>query len=574
MRAIEQRAVILRYGWKRMSRAISNTSARLPLTERSGQLIALIYIAASLLAVLPILAVEIPPLVDYPNHLARMHVLAGYDSSPLLQHNYLIEWLPIPNLAMDGVVTLLTVFFSPMAASRIFLALTIFLTAGGIVTLHRVLFGRLGLWPLASFAVAYSLPFVWGFVNFQFSVGLALLCCAAWIASDRWHPAIRIAVFNFAASAVYFAHLFGYLALILAIGFYELNRAFQQRGGFSPALFRRFATTALSFAVPAILFLIGVADPEGTIKPLPLGTWYGDVYSKLSALLSAFLFYGGVPDLSLIVVVVTLAAAAMLTGRLLIAPGWALPLAGMLMLTVAVPGVFRGLFLDSRLGFVLGCFFIAATKPVISGQTLRASLHVALVAVLAVKMSAVLQIWQARDREYAEFREALRAVEPGNRLLAVHDTGESPADGALPVSVRWYMAISILPGMSRYLAWRCIDTLAVIDRHAYTPTLFKTPSSQPLRSAPRHRDIDPVAPSRRVSAAMLVAGADIETAETLRREAAERGEVAFWAGWPQRFDNIVVIHLSGVVPARLEGLPLTRLGSGSFFDIYRVNRPD
>lgn len=557
-----------------MRRALSNISARLQLADRSGLPIALIYIAATLLAVLPILAVEIPPLVDYPGHLARIHVLAGYDSSPLLQHNYLIEWLPIPNLAMDGVTALLTVFFSPMAASRIFLALTILLTAGGVVTLHRVLFGRLGLWPVASFAVAYSLPFAWGFVNFQFSVGLALLCCAAWIASERWHPAVRMAVFNVAASAVYFAHLFGYLALILAIGFYELNRAFRQQSGFSSALFRRFAMTGSSFAIPAILFVIGVADPEGTIKPLPLGTWYGDVFSKVSALLSAFLFYGGGPDLSLILIVVAFATAAMLTGRLVVAPGWAWPLAGLLMLTVAIPSVFRGLFLDSRLGFVLGCFFIAVTKPVISGQTLRTSLHVALVAVLAVKMSAVVQVWQARDREYAEFREALRAVEPGNRVLPVHDTGEALADGAVPVGVRWYMAVPVLPGMSQFLAWRGIDNLAVVDRQAYTPTLFKTPSAQPLRSTPRHRDIDPVVPSRRVSAAMLVAGAEPETAETLRRQAAERGEVAFWAGWPQRFDNIIVIHIPGVEPARLDDLPLIRVSSGSFFDIYRVNRPD
>jgi hypothetical protein len=56
-----------------------------------------------LLAV-PIMSVVVPPLVDYPNHLARMHILAAYADSPALQANYIIAWKLSPYLAMDLII--------------------------------------------------------------------------------------------------------------------------------------------------------------------------------------------------------------------------------------------------------------------------------------------------------------------------------------------------------------------------------------------------------------------------------------------------------------------------------------
>ena len=38
------------------------------------------------IALIPILLVEIPPLADYPNHMARMHILADAGRSPVLTH--------------------------------------------------------------------------------------------------------------------------------------------------------------------------------------------------------------------------------------------------------------------------------------------------------------------------------------------------------------------------------------------------------------------------------------------------------------------------------------------------------
>lgn len=69
------------------------------------------YLVMGLLAIWPVLTVDIPPLVDFPNHLARMHVLATQGSSDIVQHNYDVAWRPVPNLAMDLIVPPLTTFF-------------------------------------------------------------------------------------------------------------------------------------------------------------------------------------------------------------------------------------------------------------------------------------------------------------------------------------------------------------------------------------------------------------------------------------------------------------------------------
>jgi hypothetical protein len=534
----------------------------------SRRLLIAAYLVAALIVLAPILIVEIPPLVDYPNHLARIHVLADYASSPLLQQNYAIEWRPIPNLAIDGIASALSWFVPPMLAGRVVLALTVLLTAGGILILHKVVHGRIGPWPLAAFGVAYSLPFAWGLINFQLSIGLFLFAFAGWIASRNWRPTIRLPLFAVASTAVYFAHLFGYAALLIAIGLYELRGALRDSEPVVQALLRRMVLAGGAFGLPLLLFLASLLDRTDGVKPLALGIWYGDAFSKLTALLAPFLFYGSAGDIGLILVMLLFVLAARRASRCAVAPALVWLLAGLLILTAAAPAVLNGLFLDGRIGFVLGCVTIAALNPIISQPVLRRTLTLTLLGVLAVRTAATYEAWQERYGEYAEFRRALQLVTPGARILTVHDNGKTMIDTGR--SVRWYMAVPALPNSSQSLAWRNIDTLSVIDRQAYTPTLFKYPSSQPLRSAARHRDIDPVVPAARVTIPMLTAGADADEAAALRRRAADKGEIAFWAGWPQRFDYVVVIRTPGIDRARLDGLPLQPLASGSFFEIYRV----
>ena len=61
-------------------------------------------IAGSSLLLLPFFFIQLPPLQDYPNHLARIHILTQIKENPALQEYYKVQWAPLPNLAMDLVI--------------------------------------------------------------------------------------------------------------------------------------------------------------------------------------------------------------------------------------------------------------------------------------------------------------------------------------------------------------------------------------------------------------------------------------------------------------------------------------
>ena len=81
--------------------------------------------------VVPILSVIVPPLVDYPNHLARMHILAAYSGSPVLQANYVVAWKLSPYLATDLIIPYPVWIMPIYTAGRAFLYLCLVLLVLG-----------------------------------------------------------------------------------------------------------------------------------------------------------------------------------------------------------------------------------------------------------------------------------------------------------------------------------------------------------------------------------------------------------------------------------------------------------
>ncbi len=89
--------------------------------------VALIYGLLTCAAVLPVFSVNVPLLVDYPNHLARLQILATIDDVPALQERYAVEWAVLPNLAMDALLPPLVGVLSVFEVGRLFIALTLLL---------------------------------------------------------------------------------------------------------------------------------------------------------------------------------------------------------------------------------------------------------------------------------------------------------------------------------------------------------------------------------------------------------------------------------------------------------------
>src|ERR1700741_1581732 len=128
--------------------------------EFSGAQIAVLFAALTLVASIPLITHPLPPLSDYVNHLARMHVIAsiGHDSD--LARFYQIEWQIIPNLIMDIVVPRLTAFMTVYHAGQMFTVATFVLIGSGTLSLNRALFGSWSMLPLISMPLLYNHVFL------------------------------------------------------------------------------------------------------------------------------------------------------------------------------------------------------------------------------------------------------------------------------------------------------------------------------------------------------------------------------------------------------------------------------
>src|SRR3954447_20320880 len=74
--------------------------------------------ALSVISVAPVLLVRIPAMIDYVNHLARMHLLVDA-AAGRLNPAYVIDWRLYPNLAVDIIVPWVAQFVGVETAARL-----------------------------------------------------------------------------------------------------------------------------------------------------------------------------------------------------------------------------------------------------------------------------------------------------------------------------------------------------------------------------------------------------------------------------------------------------------------------
>jgi hypothetical protein len=173
------------------------------------RLVALLILATMLLV--PIWSATFPPLLDYPNHLARSFVLA-HVNDPEFTFNrfYRADWGAYPYLGMDASLAVLGRLFSIETAGRVFLSLcALALPAAAWFLLRQVNPGddATALWALL---IAYNVFFLEGFLNFDLSLAVGFLALGFWLrwlakqSIARWVAAL--AVFT----VLYFTHLLGF----------------------------------------------------------------------------------------------------------------------------------------------------------------------------------------------------------------------------------------------------------------------------------------------------------------------------------------------------------------------------
>jgi hypothetical protein len=173
------------------------------------------FIAAMiLLSVVPLLYPPIPPLVDLLGHMGRYRVQLDIGTSPWLVQYYEFKWLAIGNLGVD----LLVAFLAPVLGLELAVKLIVMaippMTVLGFLWVAREVNNRIPPTALFALPLAYSHPFLFGFVNFSLAMALALLAFGLWLRLGRLgRIRLRLALFVPISVVIFFAHTFGWGAL-------------------------------------------------------------------------------------------------------------------------------------------------------------------------------------------------------------------------------------------------------------------------------------------------------------------------------------------------------------------------
>ncbi|MDP9085589.1 MAG: hypothetical protein M3N02_02340, partial [Pseudomonadota bacterium] len=124
-----------------------------------------------LVAIIPLLKPDIPPLVDLPGHMGRYRVQLDMGNVPWLGDWYVFQWSMIGNLGIDLLIVPLAPVFGLELAVKLIVICIPALTVLGLLWIAREVHGRIPPTALFALPLAYSFPFQFGFVNFALAMG-------------------------------------------------------------------------------------------------------------------------------------------------------------------------------------------------------------------------------------------------------------------------------------------------------------------------------------------------------------------------------------------------------------------
>jgi hypothetical protein len=511
---------------------------RSPPSDFPAPQIAVLFFALLLLTTIPVWTHPLPPLADYVNHLARMHVIATIDRDVNLSRYYEIDWQIIPNLMMDLVVPVVARATNVYLAGQIFTVACFFSIASGVLLLNRSLFGRWSPVPLIALPLLYNYVFLVGVMNYMFGIGLVLWALGAWILLRERAWPWRLGVSVLFAFALFFCHLFALGLYGLGLLASETWRLWCQRQ--EPV--RRRLINFLACGMP-FLFVLPLLLASPTLQLAGDMSW--EPRGKLDGLIYVIEAYADIVALALSAVLAA-ACAWMVRHRLLQVHPFAWVLMGMsIVVYLLMPRVFFATYMaDQRMPVAIAFMIIASIDAVLLRREVRRGFIAILLVLLALRIIEVDVAWARQSATTREFRQSVRRVKPGAKVLVAY-SGQSSGD-----DVRDFSLVHAA-------------CLAMIERSALVTTAFTVRGKQILHTRPEYEHIvdneDGTPPS---IGQLVIAG----------NEAPDEDETEYWRQWPSRFDYLYVLFTDDDAP-NPDSEVLTLLFEGDRFQLYSINKP-
>lgn len=436
----------------------------------------LILSCLTILAMIPVLAAQYPPLNDYPFHYARLQVLVA--SGTVFQDFYAPgSWL-LPNIAMDAFAVLADHILPDQLLLRVFTALTIVLQISGLFALFLQLHGRITLWAAVPSLAVFNGILTFGFLNYLFGISLAIWGLAAWL---RWrHKRLTVLALFPVALILMLCHMeaFGVFAVCVATleCFYAVQSA--RRGEqFASSLLRsvpELAFKASPFVAAVLLFFLlsPTSDDAGSLE------WATDylpafIFGPLYAIAGPHkptdgLVYG------LVILFIGLSSVS----RKMLVHGAMLTTAVLIgLLSVLLPKYALGSdFVNVRLAPVAVMLALVSFNPSVPGPS-RSVLRkfallcaVSLALLLPARLASISVLWHQQSSQIASIVEDFAGLKPGAVVFA-----------ALQGS-----GTMLLPGTAvQKAAWKPplkhVTSFALEASPVFVPMTYLDPNKQPLR---------------------------------------------------------------------------------------------
>lgn len=503
--------------------------------ERKAVVFAQTLLVAALI-ILPLLYTQIPPLEDYPNHLARMFILANHNPQEFLSSFYNIVWAPIPNLIMDLVVPPLVPLFGVYAAGRIFIGATLLLMLLGPMFVHRAIYHNWSAWPLVGGLFVYNGFLFVGLMNYLFGVGIAVFGLAAWIALADRNIVVKIVVSLIFCSILYVSHAAALAIYGLGIASFEAWRLWESQSIRVWPVIR----SGISLLTPFLPFVYIVLHSP-TWGLVQQNVW--ESQGKLQAIETFLSVYSDYADIPFLVLIIAAIVTATRRGLVRFHRAGIIIAAMIAIAFIIMPRqAFGSWMADQRL--IVGLFFMALGFISVDLRKLETQnfFFALCLAAIAFRVVDISFNWASLSQPILELRAALHSLTPGSRLFVAQ------ADNISPGTIDDSLSHS--------------PNLAVIERSALVSRLFTVEGKQIVHARNDfHNHVDTEdgdTPS--ISQALI----------TAKTETPPNATAHYWDDWEDFYDYVIVL---GTDPEDTfnpapDMLQILHVGRG--FDLYKI----
>lgn len=513
-----------------------------------------VFIAAVLVT-----AFRVPPILDFPNHFARISLISGGIDQSFFHTAYVLDWSRArTNIGIDLLAYWLGPMIGPDLLARSLLFLAIVLPPLGAIALNRRLFGRNQPFHVGILFLAWSTTLIAGFINFQIGLGLALMFALIDLKIGQ-NNILRMSFWRFAASLILtLDHVFAAgFYLVLSAGL-ELPAQFgdlSKRNALK-ATAGRIALAGMAGLAPVVALTLsakGLPGDEGNI-----GLTWNSPLSAISNFLSAISSYFTLADIALFTPIIFIVVEARSRKQIHFHAGLLVAAAFLLGLSLISPRHAMGTgWISWRFPIMTLLTAAAAICPFPeAGRGLRCRLVATLVAAIFLRTGLVAGLWWQGSRDTAAVENVLASLPPESKVLPIM---RFPARrfGWQHASRHFFENENTI---------RHLPALATLDAGAFVPTLFTAVGKQPLQVTEEFRSI--AVPEGNLLPPGALFCADMQ--------AFYEPFTPYLANWRHKFDYVLVVNADSPDMFVGSALPsgLRELANGGFAALYGIDKSD